>query len=349
MASIEMRGIVKRYGSTEIIPSLDLAIEDHEFVVFVGPSGCGKSTLLRIIAGLEPISAGELTIGGRKVNELSPAARNVAMVFQDYALYPHMTVYRNMAFGLEIRGMKRSEIHERVSRAARMLEIEPMLNRHPRALSGGQRQRVAMGRAMVRDPSVFLFDEPLSNLDAQLRGQVRTEIKALSQRLRTTMVFVTHDQVEAMTMADRIVVLRSGTVQQVGTPEQVYERPANRFVASFIGSPAMNFMSVTLENGVARLEDGATLEVGSAVEGAAVLGVRPEHLVPVAEGQGITAELILVEPLGSDTLVHFNVLGVRCIARVRPETRPHVGDRLVFGVQPGRAHLFDPDSGARLE
>lgn len=349
MASIGMRGIVKRYGSTEVIPPLDLAIADREFVVFVGPSGCGKSTLLRIIAGLEPISAGELTIGGKPVNELSPATRNVAMVFQDYALYPHMTVYRNMAFGLEIRGMKRREIRERVSRAARMLEIEPMLDRHPRALSGGQRQRVAMGRAMVRDPSVFLFDEPLSNLDAQLRGQVRTEIKALSQRLRTTMIFVTHDQIEAMTMADRIVVLRSGTVQQVGTPELVYENPANRFVASFIGSPAMNFLSVMLKNGVARLDDGTALEVRSGHEGPAILGVRPEHLVPVPAGQGLSAELTLVEPLGSDTLVHFVVQEVRCIARVRPETRPRLGDQLAFGVQPGRALLFDPESGTRLD
>lgn len=348
MASIGMRGIVKRYGPVEVIPPLDLTIEDHEFIVFVGPSGCGKSTLLRIIAGLEPISAGELTIGDKPVNELSPAARNVAMVFQDYALYPHMTVYRNMAFALEIRGMKRREIDERVRRAARMLEIEPMLNRHPRALSGGQRQRVAMGRAMVRDPSVFLFDEPLSNLDAQLRGQVRTEIKALSQRLHTTMVFVTHDQVEAMTMADRIVVLRSGRIQQVGTPEQVYENPANRFVASFIGSPTMNFLAVGIEGGSARLSDGTKLEIGSCRTGPSLLGVRPEHLVPVAEGQGISVELTLVEPLGSDTLVHFMVGEAHCIARVRPEMRPRVGDRMAFGIVPDRVHLFDVESGMRL-
>jgi multiple sugar transport system ATP-binding protein len=348
MASIEMRGIVKRYGSLEVIPPLDLSIKDHEFVVFVGPSGCGKSTLLRIIAGLEPISGGELLIGGQRVNELSPAARNIAMVFQDYALYPHMTVYGNMAFGLEIRGMKRSEIDERVRRAARMLEIEPMLDRHPKALSGGQRQRVAMGRAMVRDPSVFLFDEPLSNLDAQLRGQVRAEIKALSLRLRNTMIFVTHDQIEAMTMADRIVVLRNGTIQQAGTPEEVYERPENRFVAAFMGAPAMNFLPVTLADSTAQLENGTALPLATPHAGPAILGIRPEHLVPVETGAGIDAELMLVEPLGSDTLVHFEAGNIRCVARVQPEMRPKVGDRMTFGIRPGRAHLFDSESEKRF-
>ncbi|HQU02369.1 MAG TPA: sn-glycerol-3-phosphate ABC transporter ATP-binding protein UgpC, partial [Acetobacteraceae bacterium] len=259
MASVRMQGLKKRFGAIEVIPCLDLEILDHEFVVFVGPSGCGKSTLLRIIAGLEPITEGDLYIGNQRVNDLTPAERDIAMVFQDYALYPHMTVYQNMAFGLQMRHTPAAEIDARVQNAARLLDIGPLLKRRPRALSGGQRQRVAMGRAIVRDPKVFLFDEPLSNLDAQLRGQVRSEIKALSQRLKTTMVFVTHDQVEAMTMADRIVVLRGGVIQQVGAPEEIYGRPANRFVAGFIGSPSMNFLPVTLLKGAAHLLDGRKL------------------------------------------------------------------------------------------
>lgn len=344
-----MQGLGKRFGAVEVIPPLDLVIEDHEFIVFVGPSGCGKSTLLRIIAGLEAVSQGDLYIGEQRVNDLSPAQRDIAMVFQDYALYPHMTVYQNMAFGLEMRHVPRARIDERVRQAARMLDIEPLLKRYPRALSGGQRQRVAMGRAVVRDPKVFLFDEPLSNLDAQLRGQVRTEIKALSQRLRTTMVFVTHDQVEAMTMADRIVVLRGGVIQQVGAPEQIYEHPVNRFVAGFIGSPAMNFLPVTLSGGEARLADGANLATQTRRTGPAILGVRPEHLVPAPDGRGIPAEVALVEPLGSDTLVHFLLDEIRCIARVQPDTKPHIGERLTFGIPPGKAHLFDPESGILLE
>src|SRR3954454_24498895 len=241
MASISIRNLVKRYGNLAVIADLNLQIADHEFVVFVGPSGCGKSTLLRIIAGLEPITSGDVLIGDKRVNDLPAAQRNIAMVFQDYALYPHMTVYDNMSFALELRGMAKADIDARVRRAAAMLHIEPYLDRKPKALSGGQRQRVAMGRAIVRDPQVFLFDDPLSNLDAKLRSQVRAEIKSLSQQLKTTMVFVTHDQVEAMTMADRIVELQSGTLQQIGTPEQVYESPANQFVAGFMGSPTMNF------------------------------------------------------------------------------------------------------------
>ncbi|WLB12092.1 ATP-binding cassette domain-containing protein [Bradyrhizobium elkanii] len=241
MASISIRNLVKRYGNFTVIPDLNLEIADHEFVVFVGPSGCGKSTLLRIIAGLEPITSGDLYIGDKRVNGVQAAQRDIAMVFQDYALYPHMRVYDNMSFALELRGTPKAEIDARVKRAAALLHIEPYLDRKPKELSGGQRQRVAMGRAIVRNPKAFLFDEPLSNLDAKLRGQVRAEIKALSQELKTTMVFVTHDQIEAMTMADRIVVLQGGTIQQYDTPETVYERPANQFVAGFIGSPAMNF------------------------------------------------------------------------------------------------------------
>ena len=251
MAGISIRNIVKRYGSFTVIPDLSLEVADQEFVVFVGPSGCGKSTLLRIIAGLEPITSGELLIGDKRVNGVPAAQRDIAMVFQDYALYPHMRVYDNMAFALELRGMPKVEIDARVRQAAAMLHIEPYLDRKPKELSGGQRQRVAMGRAIVRNPQVFLFDEPLSNLDAKLRAQVRAEIKSLSQQLRTTMIFVTHDQIEAMTMADRIVVLQNGIVQQYDTPEIVYERPANQFVAGFIGSPTMNFFPVEMHNDAA--------------------------------------------------------------------------------------------------
>jgi multiple sugar transport system ATP-binding protein len=285
MASIRLKGLVKRFGDVAVIPSLDLEIRDEEFVVFVGPSGCGKSTLLRIIAGLEPIDEGDLYIGDTRVNDVAPAQRDIAMVFQDYALYPHMTVRDNMGFGLEMRNTPKDEIARRVDRAAGMLRIEPYLERKPKALSGGQRQRVAMGRAMVRNPKVFLFDEPLSNLDAKLRGEVRTEIKALSQQLKTTMIFVTHDQVEAMTMADRIVVLKAGVVQQFGTPEEVYKSPANQFVAGFIGSPAMNFFNVQAEATNVRMDEGTLFAMPprcAGVAGPAVLGVRPEHMQSAA-------------------------------------------------------------------
>ncbi len=347
MAAVSIRGLVKRFGGTEVIPPLDLEIADHEFMVFVGPSGCGKSTLLRIIAGLEAPSGGTLLIGGRRVNDLPPAQRDVAMVFQDYALYPHMTVRQNMAFGLEMRRVPRTEIEARVMRAAQMLHLEPLLARRPRALSGGQRQRVAMGRAIVRDPQVFLFDEPLSNLDAKLRSLVRAEIKALSQELRTTMVFVTHDQVEAMTMADRLMVLRAGVIQQVGTPEQVYGTPANQFVAGFIGSPSMNFFPVEVADGLAVLADGSRLPLPFVpAQGRAVLGLRPEAMLPAAEG--LRVQVSLVEPLGSDTLVHFRLGAEGYVARVPPEARPAVGDTLTLAADPARMHLFDPGTGAVL-
>src|SRR5882757_2208887 len=330
MASIEIRNLVKSFGGFPVIADLNLQIADHEFVVFVGPSGCGKSTLLRIIAGLEPITSGDVLIGDKRVNDLPAAQRNIAMVFQDYALYPHMTVYDNMSFALELRGMSKTEIDAKVRRAAAMLHIEPYLGRKPKALSGGQRQRVAMGRAIVRDPQVFLFDEPLSNLDAKLRSQVRAEIKSLSQQLKTTMIFVTHDQVEAMTMADRIVVLQSGTVQQVGTPEQVYESPANQFVAGFMGSPTMNFFAIELEGEKCVLShDRSAMPLDAAGRrrlhnsgGKAILGVRPEHFV-VADGatDAIPVAIKLVEPLGSDTLIHFDLAGTPAIARIAPDLR----------------------------
>jgi len=354
MASITIKNLVKTYGNVTVIPDLNLEIADREFVVFVGPSGCGKSTLLRIIAGLEPITAGEVFIGDNRVNGVPAARRNIAMVFQDYALYPHMTVYDNMAFALELRGMPKTEIDARVHRAAAMLHIEPYLDRKPKALSGGQRQRVAMGRAIVRDPSVFLFDEPLSNLDAKLRGQVRAEIKALSQDLKTTMVFVTHDQVEAMTMADRIVVLQGGVVQQHGTPEEVYERPANQFVAGFIGSPTMNFFPVERRGeAIVFAHDGTPVPLDGAaaarVPQTAVLGVRPEHFgVGAAGASAIEVPIKLVEPLGSDTLVHIDLGGTAAIARVEPDLKPKVGERIRLRVQPGKSHLFDAASGEVL-
>ena len=356
MASISIRNLVKRYGNFTVISDLSLEIADHEFVVFVGPSGCGKSTLLRIIAGLEPITSGDLHIGDKRVNGIPAAQRDIAMVFQDYALYPHMRVYENMSFALELRGVPKAEIDARVRRAAALLHIEAYLDRKPKELSGGQRQRVAMGRAIVRNPKAFLFDEPLSNLDAKLRGQVRAEIKALSQELKTTMVFVTHDQVEAMTMADRIVVLQSGTVQQYDTPETVYEQPANQFVAGFIGSPAMNFFPVEWREGrVVFSQDGAAAPLsgeGSARlqrSGRAVLGIRPEHFaVAVDSADGVPVTVRLVEPLGADTLIHFDLAGASAIARVDPALRPKVGDRLGLRPQPGKTHLFDSNDGRVL-
>jgi len=357
MASISIRNIVKRYGNFTVIPDLSLEVADQEFVVFVGPSGCGKSTLLRIIAGLEPITSGDLFIGDKRVNGMPAAQRDIAMVFQDYALYPHMRVYDNMAFALELRGMPKPEIDARVRQAAAMLHIDAYLDRKPKELSGGQRQRVAMGRAIVRNPQVFLFDEPLSNLDAKLRGQVRAEIKSLSQQLRTTMVFVTHDQIEAMTMADRIVVLQGGVVQQYDTPEDVYERPANQFVAGFIGSPTMNFFPVELRDDAATFShDGAPAPLDAAAcarlraaSGKGVFGVRPEHFQVVpADASGISVQIKLVEPLGSDTLIHFEVAGTSAIARVSPSLKTKLGERLFLKPQADKIHLFDAALGRIL-
>ena len=356
MAAIRMQGLVKRYGDVTVIPSLNLEIHDKEFVVFVGPSGCGKSTLLRIIAGLEPMHGGDLFIGDTRVNDIAPSQRDIAMVFQDYALYPHMTVYDNMSFGLEMRGMGKVEIEQRVKRAAGMLKIEPYLQRKPKALSGGQRQRVAMGRAMVRNPKVFLFDEPLSNLDAKLRGEVRTEIKALSQQLQTTMIFVTHDQVEAMTMADRIVVLKDGEIQQVGTPQEVYSQPANQFVASFMGSPPMNFFDANWHDGALRVagagyalalpaERQPTMAQRSVIQ----VGVRPEDLrLGPADGPGMPITVAVVEPLGSDTLVYFELDGQRHVARVSPKLAPRTGEKATLVIDAATVHLFNPQDGSVL-
>jgi multiple sugar transport system ATP-binding protein len=356
MAAISIRNLVKRYGNLTVVPDLSLEIADHEFVVFVGPSGCGKSTLLRIIAGLEPITSGDLFIGDKRVNGVPAAQRDIAMVFQDYALYPHMRVYDNMAFALELRGMRKPEIDSRVRQAAALLHIEAYLDRKPKELSGGQRQRVAMGRAIVRNPQVFLFDEPLSNLDAKLRAQVRAEIKSLSQQLKTTMVFVTHDQIEAMTMADKIVVLQNGIVQQYDTPEAVYERPANQFVAGFIGSPTMNFFSVELHGDAVTFANGAPAPLDSALRArlksardSGVVGVRPEHFEVVPAGSsGIPVQIKLVEPLGSDTLIHFEIAATPAIARVDPSLKPKVGEQVFLLPQAGKVHLFDAATGRIL-
>src|SRR6266571_8385372 len=352
MATVEFKKLVKRYGALEVVHGIDLAIADGEFIVLVGPSGCGKSTTLRMLAGLEDISDGEIFIGARKVNEVEPRDRDIAMVFQDYALYPHMSVYDNMAFSLLYRKMPRKAIDSRVREAAEILGLTPYLSRRPKQLSGGQRQRVAMGRAIVRKPQVFLFDEPLSNLDAKLRVATRTEIKALHQRLKTTSVYVTHDQIEAMTMADKIVVMNAGRVEQVGSPLELYDDPANQFVAGFIGSPAMNFLTGRMvRNGA-----GLAVAVGGGVhlpipvraeipEGReVVVGVRPEHF-SVAE-DGVPAEVVVVEPTGADTQIFCRLAGVdvTAVVRERHAFKPGAAVRL----KPQLTFIFDPTSGARL-
>src|SRR5499427_1307525 len=332
MASVAIRDVRKAFGAIEVIHGVDVLIDDGEFVVLVGPSGCGKSTLLRMIAGLENITSGEIRIGERVVNRVPPKERDIAMVFQNYALYPHMTVAANMGFSLMLRGARKAEIEQRVSGAADILGLGPLLGRYPRQLSGGQRQRVAMGRAIVRDPQVFLFDEPLSNLDAKLRVAMRTEIKELHQRLTTTAVYVTHDQIEAMTMADKIVVMNAGNVEQIGAPLELYDRPANLFVAGFIGSPAMNFLKGRLARNGAGLEvvlgEGLRLPapagVAAQLEGKEVtLGVRPEHLA--VRANGLPAEVVVVEPTGADTQIFCKVGGTEVTAVVRERHEFHPG------------------------
>ncbi|TDT73816.1 multiple sugar transport system ATP-binding protein/alpha-glucoside transport system ATP-binding protein [Litoreibacter halocynthiae] len=336
MAGVTIRNLVKRYGDVQVMHGVDLDINDGEFVVFVGPSGCGKSTLLRMIAGLEDISDGTVAIGDRVVNEVAPSKRGVAMVFQTYALYPHMTVYKNMAFGLQQAKTPQDEIDRRVRSAAEVLQITDYLERSPRNLSGGQRQRVAIGRAIVRDPEVFLFDEPLSNLDASLRVQTRLEIARLHERLKSTMIYVTHDQVEAMTLADKIVVLRDGMIEQVGSPIELYERPANAFVAQFIGSPQMNFFvaaDVVADSRPSVFVDGDTL------------GIRPEHLIECdADSAFVSGKLELVEQLGEYALAHLiSPAGSEFIAKMEtPPTQAH-GDTLHFTAVPERLHVFSAD------
>ena len=348
MAGVSIRGVRKAYGTTAVIHGVDVEIADGEFVVLVGPSGCGKSTLLRMIAGLEDISGGEIAIGGRVVNHLPPKERDVAMVFQNYALYPHMTVRDNMAFSLTLRKAGKAEIDARVARAAEILGLGPYLDRFPKQLSGGQRQRVAMGRAIVRDPQVFLFDEPLSNLDAKLRVQMRTEIKALHQRLGTTTVYVTHDQIEAMTMADRIVVMHDGIVEQVGAPLELYDAPANLFVAGFIGSPAMNFLAARAAGGALELPGGIRIAAPADAGTDVKVGIRPEHLDLAAGAEGLPATVKVVEPTGAETLVLFDIAGhdATAVFAERHAFRP--GQNVTLTPKPGTLHLFDAGSGRRL-
>ena len=355
MATLEIRDVRKSFGAVEVVRGVSIDIADGEFVVLVGPSGCGKSTLLRMIAGLETVSAGEIRIGTRIVNDVPPKARDIAMVFQNYALYPHMTVADNMSFGLRLKHTPPDEIADRVDRAARILGLEKLLGRLPRQLSGGQRQRVAMGRAIVRDPQVFLFDEPLSNLDAKLRVQMRTEIKELHQRLETTIVYVTHDQIEAMTMADKIVVLHDGIVEQIGAPLELYDRPRNLFVAGFIGSPAMNFLEGRLrgENGtrVFVCENGASIAIGPRAadsDGRPVtLGIRPEHFV-LDDERGAPAEVVVVEPTGSETQVFAHYMGREIVALFRDRIDAKPGAIIKLSALPERVHLFESASGAAL-
>jgi ABC-type sugar transport system ATPase subunit len=357
LATVSLRNVRKSFDTQDVIHGIDLEVADQEFVVLVGPSGCGKSTLLRMIAGLEQVSSGQIAIDDRVVNEVDPKDRDVAMVFQDYALYPHLTVRQNIAFSLQYRGVGKAEIARRVAQAATILDIERLLDRKPRQLSGGQRQRVAMGRAMVREPKVFLFDEPLSNLDAKLRVQMRTEIKKLRDRVRTTAIYVTHDQVEAMTLADRIVLLNNGRVEQIGTPEDVYETPATLFVAGFIGASGMNLLDGHLrraETGcVVELGDGARLAVPRAryerVDVPVVAGVRPEHLRwSSLDDASLRGTARVVEPLGSDTLVVFEAAGREVQARLPPRLVRRAGDPVHVYVAPDTVHLFDPESGRRL-
>jgi len=354
MAKVELRNVRKSFGAAEVIKGVSIDVADGEFVVMVGPSGCGKSTLLRMVAGLEAITSGEIVIGERVVNRLEPKDRDIAMVFQNYALYPHMTVYANMAYGLKIRGFAKDDIEARVQRAAKILELDQtMLARKPRELSGGQRQRVAMGRAIVREPSVFLFDEPLSNLDAKLRVQMRLEIQKLHRNLGTTTLYVTHDQVEAMTLAHRMVVMSAGRTEQIGTPAEVYERPATQFVAGFIGSPAMNFLRGRAEAAGVVLPDGGRLAVvvpPTLVGRDLVLGIRPEHLEVCEPDQSlITLQTEMREMLGADTLVHGLFGKELLVARLSATEHPAPGQALPLRPLPGCLHWFDADSGARLE
>jgi len=346
MAEITLRDVGKTYaGGVQAVQGIDLAVRDGEFIVLVGPSGCGKSTLLRMVAGLEEITAGEIAIGGRVVNRLDPADRDIAMVFQNYALYPHMTVRENMSWGLKNRRMAREEVARRVEEAARMLELGPYLERKPRALSGGQRQRVAMGRAIVRQPAAFLFDEPLSNLDAKLRVTMRGEIRKLQKRLATTALYVTHDQLEAMTLADRLVVLNGGRIEQVGAPLEVYHRPASTFVAAFIGAPAMNLVDAHVEGG-RLLFAGADLGAVALPPGAVTLGLRAEDIHPCAQGEGVTLQVDYIEELGAGRIVHGLVEGQPlCLAL--PAGRS-VSQQMQVTAAPEALHLFDAISGQRL-
>ncbi len=355
MANITLKGIKKAYGKTEVIHGIDWEIKDGDFVVIVGPSGCGKSTLLRMIAGLESITEGEVSIGDTVVNKLEPSQRNIAMVFQNYALYPHMTVYKNMAYGLKLQKLDKAEIEARVNKAAKILELGDYLKRLPRELSGGQRQRVAMGRAIVREPAVFLFDEPLSNLDAKLRVQMRLEIKNLQHELGITSVYVTHDQVEAMTLGDQLAVLNGGYVEQLGSPIEIYERPASTFVAGFIGSPSMNLIDgqMSTDGTTLTLPDGSTITLPTprAAGKAVKLGIRPEHF-GLGEGENqVPLHVRVVEQLGADTLVHGNLgdTNVPLVLRLEGVQSLQAGGIVQLHIPQDALHVFDGETGKRVE
>jgi sn-glycerol 3-phosphate transport system ATP-binding protein len=354
MAEISLHGVTKSFGKTEVIHRTDVTINDGEFVVMVGPSGCGKSTLLRMIAGLETTTDGEVRIAGKRVNEVEPKDRNIAMVFQNYALYPHMSVYDNMAYGLKIRKLAKDDIERRVQRAAGILELGPYLQRKPRELSGGQRQRVAMGRAIVREPAAFLFDEPLSNLDAKLRVQMRLEIQKLHRELRTTSVYVTHDQVEAMTLANRMIVINAGTVEQIGAPIEVYDDPASLFVAGFIGSPSMNFMPGRRSGDGVDVGEGMVVPLPPEIRAMAgeqvTVGVRPEHFVAGSgPGQLFKLHVDTVEALGADSLLHAGFNDTLLVVRIEGHSTPKAGTALDVSIMPGKAYFFDTATGKRLK
>ncbi len=352
MASVDITDLRKTYGQHEAIHGVSFSIPDGAFVALVGPSGCGKSTILRMIAGLEEITAGTIAIDGRVINEVAPKSRDIAMVFQNYALYPHMTVAQNMGFSLRLLGKSRAEIAAAVEGAAQILGLTEFLDRYPRQLSGGQRQRVAMGRAIVRQPKVFLFDEPLSNLDAKLRVQMRAELKAMHRRLGATIIHVTHDQIEAMTMADLVVVMREGHVAQMGTPLDLYDHPQNLFVAGFIGSPAMNFLEAALTVGSSRADLGGgeslTLPGPATRSGTVTLGVRPEHLRPAAEGEGIAMQIFNVEPTGAETWLQGRRNGRELTVQTHERLPASPGETRWFTADPAVLHLFDPATEARI-
>ena len=353
MAQLSLRGIKKRFRTTDVLHGIDLEIGDREFVVFVGPSGCGKSTLLRLIAGLDPISEGEFFLNGHRMNDVAPSRRGIAMVFQSYALYPHMDVYENMAFGARLMGLDKAEVESRIAETARMLRLEPLMQRKPRELSGGQRQRVAIGRALVRKPDVFLLDEPLSNLDAALRSDVRLEIAKLHRDIGGTMIYVTHDQVEAMTLADKIVVMNAGRIEQVGSPRQLYETPANTFVATFIGSPRMTLVNVTRDGDRVGVANGGSVATGALPEGSAFrLGLRPDavRLQRGEAGEGLSATVVYTEYLGDNAYVYARLADDTLLsARTTPNDLFAPDELVTVTVEPGAAHYFSAEDGRRLE
>ncbi len=350
MANLTLHNLVKAYDKTQVLHGINLSVEDGEFVVFVGPSGCGKSTTLRLIAGLEEATSGDIEIAGRIVNNLEPKDRDIAMVFQNYAIYPHMSVRKNIGFGLRSSKLPKAQKVQRIEDVAGILDMTDLLDRKPNQLSGGQRQRVAIGRAMVRDPAVFLFDEPLSNLDAQLRAQMRLEIKKLHQRVRNTIVFVTHDQVEAMTMADRIVIMKDGHIQQVGTPADVYHAPANTFVAQFIGAPAMNMMSGVGTGGGVQLGQGGVVPLAARVQNGqnVILGIRPEDFEAATDAPLIKGQVTVREPLGHETLIYISTDAGEVIAKADGRAPPEVGETVSLSAAPENIHVFDAQSGQAL-